>query len=347
MPGNSFSATAQLNTKSWLEDYIPGILGDPNLTHTKNKIHTHMPLKAPPKHTAKLSEKRAQKIEMGITPDDGTPDDGLPNDSTSQVVSMTSLGWLFVGPPGFGKSEFFSCFPDSLMLACEAGHKFIKCPKVIIDGWGGKEVAIDDDGNRHMSFETAMDLIENSARYKFIYIDTLDALIKKCVDHHIGARKAEHLSDLGDYGKGFDLGQNDPVRKALNRLFSTGRGLGLITHQQINTSNFKKKGPESKKETSLPNGIFKIVYPQMDIIIHGEYGGVQEGNKHKDRIIKSEGDEDILAKNRGGILPGAFISPLDMGERAAQIVSFFQEDENDRKAAVACADKEYRDLYVE
>ena len=306
-----------------------------------------MSLKPPPKHTPKLQPKAPPKVNSDpeSPAEDEFSDDGLPSGPTSQVVAMTSLGWLAVAPPGFGKSELFSTFPDSLMLACEAGHKFITCPKIIIDTWAGKGTEEDDDGNKHMSFETAMDLLENSARYKFIFLDTLDALIKKCVDHHIGAKRAEHLSDLGDYGKGFDLGQNDPIRKALNRLFSTGRGVGLITHQQINTSNFKKKGPESKKETSLPNGIFKIVYPQMDIIIHGEYGGVREGNKHKDRIIKSEGDEDILAKNRGGILPSAFISPLDLKARGEQIMSFFQTDPVKRKAAVAAAEKEYRDLY--
>lgn len=273
-------------------------------------------------------------------------DDGLPQGPTMQVVAMNSLGWMFVAPPGFGKSELFALFPDALMLACEAGHKFINCPKLLIDCWEGKGQEIDSDGNIHVSFEEALDRIEASGRYQFIIIDTIDALIKKCIDSHVENANQAHLSDLGEYGKGYDLGQNDPIRKALNRLFATGRGIGIITHQEIKTSNFSKKGALSKKETSLPNGIYKIVYPQMDIIIHGEYGGIREGQKHKDRIIKSEGDEDILAKNRGGILPPAWISPIDLDERKEQIVSFFQPDLKKRKAAIEAASKEYETHYA-
>lgn len=296
-----------------------------------------MALKPPPKPP--VTEKAPVKIQAEPS------DDGLPTEETSQVVSMNSLGWMFVAPPGFGKSELFALFPDALMLACEAGHKFIKCAKLIIDCWEGKGQEVDDDGNIHVSFEEAIDRIENSARYKFIIIDTIDALIKKCIDAHVEAANQSHLSDLGEYGKGYDLGQNDPIRKSLNRLFATGRGLGIITHQEIKTNNFSKKGALSKKETSLPNGIYKIVYPQMDIIIHGEYGGIREGQKHKDRIIKSEGDEDILAKNRGGILPSAWISPLDLESRRQQIVSFFQPDLKKRAAALEAATKEFETHY--
>jgi hypothetical protein len=270
--------------------------------------------------------------------------DGLPETPTSQQVEMTSLGWLFVGPPGFGKSEFFSLFPDALMLSFEAGHKFIGCYKMIIDEWEGKGESVDDDGNLHVSFMEALNRIENSERFQFVFLDTIDAMIKKCVDHHVGRANMQHVSELGDYGKGFDLGQNDPVRKSLNRLFATGRGLGLITHQQINTNTFSK-GTKSKKETTLPNGIWKIVYPQMDIVIHGEFGGIQEGQKHRDRIIKSEGSEDMLAKNRGGILPSAWISPLNPDARRMQLLSFFDKDPKKQRESVATAYKQFSELY--
>lgn len=297
--------------------------------------------KIPMEHAPKAEATKPKEIKPAFG------DDGLPMAATSQVVSMLTLGWLFVGPPGFGKSELFSCFPDSLMLATEAGHKFITCPKLIIDDWtipGSQNNPADDDGNKHMGFIQALEMLESSERFPFVFIDTLDALIKKCIDHHVSKANQAHLTDLGDYGKGFDLGQNDPIRKAINRIFSTGRGLGLITHQQINQNNFGK-GVKAKKETSLPNGIHKIIYPQMDIVIHGEFGEIQEGNNFKDRIIRSQGDESILAKNRGGILPAAFISPEPLEERGAQIQSFFQADPIKRKAAVEAAWAQYQSVY--
>lgn len=292
-----------------------------------------------------IKKDAALKLERAKDKIDTSPveDDGLPLSPTSQMVNFQGLGWLFVGPPGFGKSEFFSQFPDALMLSFEAGHKFINCHKIIVDDWEGKGETKDDDGNLHMSFMEALGRIENSERFTFIILDTLDALIKKCVDWHIAKANVDHLSGLGDYGKGFDLGQNDPIRKSLNRLFATGRGLGLITHQLVTTNNFKK-GAVSKKETSLPNGIWKIVYPQMDVILHGEYGAIRDKNKHRDRIIRTEGTEDMLAKNRGGILPPAWISPIDKKERIQQLKSFFTEG---RESAVEQAYKQFTEIYEE
>lgn len=310
-----------------------------------------MPLKAPakpiPKPTATRTAPTKEEDEIPMGEGEVQMEiygDGLPEAATDQDVSLTSLRWLFVAPPGFGKTEFFSLFPDCLMLACEEGHKFVTGFKMIIDSWSGTEDYEDADGNRHVSFLEAVKRIKNSSRFKFIIIDTLDSLVKKCVDFHIGKANQAHLSDLGEYGKGYDLGMNDPIRRSLNELFSTGRGIGLITHQEIKTNNFKK-APASKKETSLPNGIHKIVYPQMDIIIHGEFGGQREGNSYRDRIIKSEGSEDILAKNRGGVLPPAWIAPVGPTERAEQIQAFFDKDIEIRDAAKVAAYTEYCSFY--
>lgn len=303
-----------------------------------------MALKPPPKPAPKPL---AKQVSAAAPEDDQIPmehGDGLPTEATDQDVKMSSLRWLFVAPPGFGKSEFFAMFPNSLMLACEEGHKFIKGFKIIIDTWDGAGQSEDTDGNLHMSFMEAVKRIEASERFDFIIIDTIDALVKKCIDHHISKANQAHLSDLGEYGKGYDLGQNDPIRRALNKIFTSGRGIGLITHQAVETKSFAK-GPKSKKETTLPNGIYKIVYPQMDVIIHGEFGAQRNGNKHRDRIIKSEGSEDILAKNRGGVLPPAWISPLDLVERAAQVREFFEGTIEERKEAVDAAFAEFAEVY--
>lgn len=297
-----------------------------------------MSLKPPP-------AKPASKLSPPRKPESMSTGDGLPTEDTKQVVSMSSLGWMFVALPGFGKSELFSCFPDSLMLACEGGHKFITGKKLLIDCWDGTGEEVDDDKNIHVSFMEALRRIEGSDRFAFVSIDTIDALIKKCVDHFVEGANVADLSDLGDFGKGFNIGQNDPIRKAINRIFASGRGVGIITHQEIKTNTFKKGVAKAKKETSLPNGIYKLLYPQMDIIIHGEFGGIREGQKHRDRIIRSEGDEDILAKNRGGILPPAWISPLDLDERREQLVSFFQPDVKKRVDAIKKAYEFYLENY--
>lgn len=303
------------------------------------------PLKAPPKPAAK-ADKPAPLAGPIVVPSSFTnmASDGLPEGETDQEVKMEFLKWLFVAPPGFGKTTFFSLFPNCLNLACEEGHKFVKGFKLIIDAWEGNEVGEDSDGNLHMSFTEAVKRIESSTRFSFAMIDTVDAVNKMCIDHHVGKAKQQHISELGDYGKGYDLAQNLPMRREMSKILKSGRGLGLVTHQKIATQQFKK-GPASKKETTLPNGIYEMLFPQMDIIIHGEFGGVRAGQKHRDRIIKSEGSEDILAKNRGGVLPPAWICPADLEESAALTQSFFKGTAEDRASAIEAAHKEYQKFY--
>lgn len=310
----------------------------PLIPPPKPAIKPNFTMSKPPAST-KEKEPKGDVIPMAH--------DGLPEAPTDQEVKLNSLKWMFVAPPGFGKTDFFSLFPDCLMLACEEGHKFIKGFKILIDTWApvkGVDVSEDSDGNMHMSFLESVKRITSSDRFQFIFIDTLDALSKKCIDHYVLSANQAHLSDLGDYGKGYDLGQNDPIRRAVGELLSSGRGIGVTTHQQIETRSFNK-GTKSKKETSLPNGIYKLMFPQMDVIIHGEFGGIREGNTHRDRIIKSEGSEDILAKNRGGVLPPAWIAPLDREERIEQLKSFFDGTEQERAIAIKKAHDFYLSFY--
>lgn len=267
--------------------------------------------------------------------------DGLPDGPVSSKVNPIMLKYLAIAPPGWGKTELFAAFPDMILLACEEGHTFVRCPKIIIDCYDYrrkiKEPYKDADGALHMSFVQAANLLENSRRYSFVCIDTVDALVKMISDFFTVAKNIEHISDYGEWGKGYDLGQNSPFRQGVNRIIKSGRGIGLTTHEDIQEHTFKK-GVHAKKMTTLPKGILKQVFPQMDVIFHGEVGGKRPGNKFKDRIVVTEGDEDILAKNRGGILPPRFILPFE--KRWETLKAFFDDPKTIEKAT-----KEYESLY--
>lgn len=269
---------------------------------------------------------------------------GLPLAKTKQVVTMDSLRVLMVAPPGFGKTTLLTAAPDCILLACEEGHRFIECHKLIIDSWDDSKEHVDQDGNLHVSFLEAVARLVASDRFRFVVVDTLDALVKMCTDHFLKKYRGEHISDLGDYGKGYDIAQNAPIRRIMGELLKTGRGVSYVTHQEITQKTFTAKGKKAetktKKETSLPNGIVKFVLPQMDIVYHGEFGGTREGNSYRDRIIRTEGGEDILAKNRGGVMPRAWIVPRDPQEAWKQLERFLV----DREAVIA-AEREYHEWY--
>lgn len=279
------------------------------------------------KTTAKIDEPQVLGVNIEETPEGEQftiiANDGLPSGPTKQTVDPQSLRILMIAPPGFGKTTFFSAFPDCLLLAFEEGHKFVECPKIIIDKWEGDCEGVDADGNMHLSALAAFDRIQKSDRFKFIIIDTVDAMAKMCADHYLDLYHAQGLGDLGDFGVGYNIGQNDPTRKAFNSILKSGRGLGYTTHQVIIEEKDKKgKVLSVKKTSSMPNGIMKFLFPQVDTILHGEFGEVQEGETRRDRIIRTEGSEEILAKNRGGIFPPAWIVPKDAQDAWQQFECF-------------------------
>jgi hypothetical protein len=273
----------------------------------------------------------------------------VPKVATTNRNDPEKNSYLIVAPPGWGKTELISSFPEALFLACEAGHKFVSAVKIIIDCWDypkeKKEPWIDDDQNTHMSFMQAVDLIVDPrmrGKFKFVAIDTVDSLIKLCLDYHYALHKVEHANELGDYGVGWNKTQNDPIRRAFNSILSTGRGMAFTTHEQIDEFN-GTKGKKSKKVTTLPGGIFKLLNGQCDYVLHGVLGGARDGNTFNDRIIVTEHSEDILAKNRGGMLPPAFIVDHDISKRWGQFKAFF--DPKTGKDAVKKATDFYKKNY--
>lgn len=249
----------------------------------------------------------------------------LPQKPTQSIIDPASLVYLGIAPPKFGKTTWFNSIPDALLLAFERGHAFQKGFKIGIKDWGGRmEVEQDEEGVRYMTMEMVSEILETSDRFSFIIFDTADMAAKLCSDYHCKRQGWNHLTDGGDYGKGYDIGQNTPFRQMVGRIMRTGRGIGFITHSQVNTSKFKK-GDVAKKETTLPGGIYKFLHSQADVILHGQFGN--KGN----RIWQTVGDDETLAGNRMRDIniPTRFI--VDNKDPWKQWCSFFK----DPKAAAA------------
>jgi hypothetical protein len=153
---------------------------------------------------------------------------------------------------------------------------------------------------------------------------------KMCTDYYCRKNNLQHVSEGGDYGKGYDMLQNTPFRQLVGDILATGRGIGFITHSTTNT--VKVKGQEkTKRETTLPGGIFKFIHTQADAILHGEYGIRQKGHKHHDRIIQTAGDEMTLAGNRCEIaIPLKYV--MDAKDPWGQWCNFFSDPEAAAKA---------------
>lgn len=264
----------------------------------------------------------------------------LPQKPTSSTMDPTRLVYLLIGEPKWGKTSFFMSNPNAILLAFEEGHKFQRGHKVIIDKWrhrGNYPIKKDSEGCPHMTLEQAVEVLEKSDRFDMVIMDTVDMAVKMCLDYHTEKAGKEHASDMGDYGKGWDLAQNAPFRRLMLRILKTGRGLAFITHTKIEIARFTS-GEKAKKASTLPTGIMRFCESQADVIFHGEYGKRRKPNRQRDRILVCEGDMDTLAGNRtGALLPARYIvSPKNAW---TQFKKFF----TDSKAA-DLAEAEYRRL---
>lgn len=260
----------------------------------------------------------------------------LPSKPTSSQVNPTRLVFALIADPKWGKSTFFMSNPNALLLAFEDGHKFIKGHKIIINEWKSKNHDIKTiDGVKHMTFMQAVEILEASDKFDMVVIDTADMAVKMCSDYGCAKRGVEHPQDGGDFGKGWELIINTPFRQAMMRLLKTGRGVAFITHSKTEIAKYST-GDKARKESTLAKGAKALVFTQADVIMHGEFGLRQQGQKQRDRILVTEGDMDTLAGNRAGtLLPARFI--VDKKDPWGQFCRFF----TDPKATEA-AEKAYR-----
>lgn len=236
------------------------------------------------------------------------------------------LVYLVIAPPKWGKTTTFSAVPDALLIAFERGYQFQTIPTIFVDAWDAKnfEAYTDDDGVNHLTMKQVMEVLTTTDKFKFVIFDTADMAAKKCTDYHLQKHGWQHAQDGGDFGKGYDIVQNAPFRQMIGAIMSTGRGIALITHSEVKTTEFKK-GAKSKRETSLPGGVHKFLHTQADVIMHGSFGVKQKGNRYRDRIVQTEGDEETLAGNRTRELniPPRFI--LDPADPWGQWCRFFRD----------------------
>lgn len=244
-----------------------------------------------------------------------------------------ALKGLLVAPPGWGKTEFVMSNPRCLLLACEEGHGATDGYKIRITGWDDSEKYPVDERNPiprggFLQVVGALQKSEGDIPYDSIGVDTIDVLIKMLVDEKLptlrdkDGKRVAHMSDVG-FGKGYDLGQNSPFRKEFNKLVKLGLNIFFLTHEKKKDSTFQGKGTTTKKETTLPNGIFEQIFPMMDVILHGVFGKKRKGQMRRDRIFVTEGSEDILAKNRYGLLPPAWLVNHDEENRWQEFLDYF------------------------
>lgn len=214
-------------------------------------------------------------------------------------VDPCGIFTLLIGEPKWGKSTFAAGNPDALILCFEDGQKFLSGYKYKITGWdkvrGQQDFYTGEDA--HGTLKEVIALLQKTKKFKTVVIDTADMMAKCCQDFFVGRKNVEHISDAGDYGKGWDICLNTPFRQAVLAIQQTGRGVVAITHSKKEISRYSA-GEVARKETTLPKGPAHFLISQADIVMHGEMGKKRAGQLSRDRILVCGAEVDVLAGNR-------------------------------------------------
>lgn len=249
----------------------------------------------------------------------------LPSAITKASYIPEKLKYLLIAEPKWGKTSWMTAFPDSLLLAFEPGHSFTSTHKIAIDHWDSprgyapyeeelppEQQGPDHHGLRHMTLEQATGALEAIPEmFKFIIFDTADMMGKMCLDWHLPLNGVKHQSEL-EQGKGYELCLGAPVRRMVQRILATGRGIGFISHAVIKDAKFAS-GAKAKKECTLDKQLSKFMVPLVDVILFGSYGIKAAGTKVRPRVLTTEGSEDVLAgaRLREIRLPSRFVVDPD------------------------------------
>lgn len=234
----------------------------------------------------------------------------LPKDKTHEGYSLSNIRALWYGAPKIGKSTFCSKFDNALFLATEKGLKGLDVYKVDIVCWE--------------DFVSAINLLDvKEHNFRTINIDTVDNLMKFCLDYVCTKHRIDHPSDL-KWSKGWNLLRNE-FEKYILKLSMSNYGINFVSHEkeyEVSTrhSKYTKIGP------SIPNQARRVVLPFVDII--GRCYMEERVNKLTDQIVERrficfKPSMYVEAGDRTGLLED--IIPL----RYEEFKKYFKEKNHD------------------
>lgn len=130
---------------------------------------------------------------------------------------------VIYGEPGVGKSYFANQFPKRFFICTDGNYEWLPNAKdkdhIQIDSWSKFK-----DINMKMDF----------ANYDCIVIDLLEDLFDWCKYETCKAAGVKHISELGDYGKGYDIVYTNFLAEIF-KLLAKDKSIILIVHGRDTT----------------------------------------------------------------------------------------------------------------
>lgn len=212
----------------------------------------------------------------------------FPSQPTIEGASMSELMWFLYGPPGIGKTTFFSKIKGALFLYTDPGLRFVRAFKHPIGDWKQFRSYVNELVTRRPS------------QYSIIVIDTIDLLFNMCSKHVCRKRGIEHMSDEG-FGKGYDLVKSE-FAEVIQKLAILPYGVAFISHsKEVEIRGRTQK--TSKIVPTLSNQARSIIIPMCDIMAYAGYEEEAADRTDAERCLIFAPSETLEAKDRTNLLP--------------------------------------------
>lgn len=218
--------------------------------------------------------------------------------SKSKIVqNFMEYIFLLYGREGIGKSTLFSQFPNAYFILTEPGAKGLEIFKSDVTGW--------------RDVRKVIDLLLQTKQFQYVVIDTADIAYEMALDYvceEFGIEyPGESASGKEDYGKSWKAVKKEFMFQ-IHRLIRSGRGVAFTSHavdQEIKTKGgekYSRIGPSMGKQART------AIEALVDYAFYADYARTIEG--HVTRIMITQGDDSIFAKQRKGMGKFPTIMPL-------------------------------------
>jgi len=223
---------------------------------------------------------------------------------TARSVPSTRIGdytFLIYGEKKIGKTSLAARFPRPLFLFTEPGGKGLRTYSVACASWpvfrGAVKQLRGPDG----------------ARFRTVFVDTVDNLYDMCFAHVCGTLAIDHPSEE-DWGKGWDAIKRE-FAEGLSELLTWGGGVGFLSHAAVSDVTDRKGKTHHRIGTTMKKAAGAYLEAVVDVWAYYRYEG-------KRRALQIGGDDMVSAGSRceGNFktTDGRPVRVIDMGQSASE-----------------------------
>jgi len=242
----------------------------------------------------------------------------LPTELKPIDTDLRHYTTLVYGHEKWGKTTFFSSYPETLFLMTEPGAQGLSIYEFNHEKGG----VCDWDVLR-----AAVDLLEKSTQFQNVVIDTADRAYDMCLDWVCKNMNIPYpgQDDEGrqDHGRSWRMVKVEFLEQ-IHRLKRTGRGICFTSHCKAERHRTRNGDEYDRVYPSMSGQARGVIEALVDMFFFGEY--FKDEHNKTVRCLITEGDDSVWAGHRpiAGLCKLPRLIPVVEGKGYSTLLGAFQ-----------------------